>query len=57
MHIILEPKFYDLKIMADLRKFFFKPQIEEQVVEKIKASLWSIFNKHSSDFDPETSGE
>ena len=55
MHINLDPKYYDLKVLADMRKFFFKPQLEEQLNEKIKAALWSIFNKHSLDFDPETS--
>ena len=45
MHIKAEHDTYDLKVTADMRKIFFKPHNEESLNEKIKSSLWSIFNK------------
>lgn len=36
---------FDLKLMADMRKFFFKPEIEKLVYEKLRSHFLSEFNK------------
>jgi len=45
MHVIADVKSYDIKVYADLRKFFFKPHMEDMIFEKIKSTLWSLFNR------------
>ena len=45
MHVRAQPDTYDLKVQADIRKFFFKPLLEQRVLEKLKSFLWSYFNK------------
>jgi len=47
MHIKAQHDTYDLKVTADMRKVFFKPHSEDSLFEKIKSSLWSIFNRLS----------
>jgi hypothetical protein len=51
LHIKAHPDTYDLKLSADLRKFFFKPNIENKIYEKLRSYLWSHFNKISAQFD------
>eukprot|EP00347_Sterkiella_histriomuscorum_P000590 403375263 len=36
---------YDLKLQADIRKFFFKPEIEKNVYEKIRSLFLQRFNQ------------
>jgi hypothetical protein len=45
MHMKAEKDTYDLKVQADMRKVFFKPHMENGLYEKIKSSLWSVFNR------------
>ena len=45
MHVKAQPETFDLKLTADMRKFFFKPQLEDEIYEKLKSLLWSTFNK------------
>ena len=35
-----------------MRKFFFKPQFEDRIYEKLKSFLWSFFNKIAAQTDP-----
>jgi hypothetical protein len=45
IHVKSPPNLYDLKVHADLRKFFFKPHMEDTVFEQIRAFLWDKFNR------------
>jgi hypothetical protein len=36
---------YDVKLMADIRKFFFKPEMEKLVYEKLRTYFLAEFNK------------
>ena len=45
MHFKAQSDFFHLKLKADMRKFFFKPKDENKIYEKLKAFLWSYFNK------------
>ena len=52
MHVKAQPETYDLKLQADLRKFFFKPAMENKIYEKLKSFLWSYFNKLQAQSEP-----
>ena len=54
MHVRAQPETYDLRLQADIRKFFFKPVLEQRVMEKLKSFLWSYFNKLSVQFENPT---
>ncbi|CDW79235.1 dna mismatch repair protein [Stylonychia lemnae] len=45
MNIEMSHQSYDLKLQADIRKFFFKPEIEKVVYEKIRSLFLQRFNK------------
>lgn len=45
MHVKAVPDAFDIKLQADMLKFFFKPKIEMTILEKLKSYLWSKFNK------------
>lgn len=36
IHVKAPPNFYDLKVHADMRKFFFKPHLEQRIFEQIR---------------------
>ena len=36
---------YDLKLLADIRKFFFKPEAEKQIYEKLRSQFLQRFNQ------------
>lgn len=52
MHVRAQPETYEIKLFADMRKFFFKPAIETRLMEKLKSFLWSYFNKMQAQSDP-----
>lgn len=45
MHFEMSEQMYDVKLMADMRKFFFKPETEKMVYEKLRTYFLSEFNK------------
>eukprot|EP00347_Sterkiella_histriomuscorum_P014588 403360310 len=45
VHIESAPQNYDIKLQADQRKLFFKPEIEKQVYEKIRSLFFQRFNQ------------
>lgn len=45
MHFEMNEQMYDLKLMADMRKFFFKPDTERQVYEKMRSHFLGEFNR------------
>lgn len=45
MHFEMSEQMYDVKLMADMRKFFFKPETEKLVYEKLRTYFLSEFNK------------
>jgi len=44
-------------LFGHIRKFFWKPQLEAVMYEKIKAGLWSFFNKMAAQSLPSSTGE
>ena len=54
MHVKAQPETFDLKLTADMRKFFFKPQLEDEIYEKLKSLLWSTFNKMQVQYEPKS---
>lgn len=40
---------FDIKLLGDQRKFYFKPQYEKMMYEKMRFFLWTYFNKLSMD--------
>ena len=54
MHVRAQPETYDLKLYAHTRKFFFKPLIESQIYEKLRAYLWQFFNKLHAQSEPKS---
>ena len=45
MHFEMTEQMYDVKLMADIRKFFFKPEVEKHIYEKMRTYFLSEFNK------------
>lgn len=45
IHFEMSEQMYDLKLFADQRKFFFKPELERQVYEKLRSHFLAEFNK------------
>jgi hypothetical protein len=45
VHFEMSENMYDIKLQADMRKFFFKPELERQVYEKMRSYFLSEFNK------------
>lgn len=45
VHFEMAEHMYDLKLFADLRKFFFKPEVERQVYEKLRSYFLAEFNR------------
>ena len=37
VHVEMSEQQYDLKLLADVRKFFFKPEVEKQIYEKMRS--------------------
>lgn len=54
LHIQAPPNLYDLKLYADMRKFHFKPELEEPMLESIRVFLFEKFNKMQASTRPET---
>ena len=45
MHVKAQPETFDLKLVAAMRKFFFKPHLEEATFEKLKSLMWGTFSR------------
>ena len=52
MHFEMNEQMYDLKLMADMRKFFFKPELEKLIYEKMRSHFLSEFNKSCPKYTP-----
>ena len=53
IHFQMSDQIYDLKLQADLRKFFFKPELERLVYEKLRSHFLSEFNKMCPKYTPD----
>ena len=53
IHFEMDHSQYDIKLQADLRKFFFKPEIEKQIYEKLRSYFLQEFNKRCPSYNPE----